>query len=97
MGKVYEMKIIKAGVIPEKFWWIGKHFSCNKCKCVFELEEGDILSNTSEFRYDCPTCKSTLRLKRPQDVFKADTTAIFEEVFGKDGSIFADLFGKPKI
>ena len=86
------MKIIKPGAIPEAFWWLGKQFSCKKCGCVFELEKGDFVTNVSELQCECPTCKTTLRLRNP---LISAPESIFDNVFG-NGGIFDDVFGKPK-
>lgn len=91
------MKIIVKGTPPEEaFWWIGKRFSCKNCGCVFELEKGDFVTNVHEFRYECPTCKSTLRLRKPTVPPTPDYESIFGEVFGK-GGVFEEVFGKTKL
>lgn len=92
------MKIIKNGIIPTQvFWWVGRQFSCAGCQCVFELEKDDYPTDDSVFLYSCPTCKQTLRLKRPVDPQdNPDPAKIFEELFGND-SVFNDVFGKKKL
>ena len=94
------MKIIKAGKIEPDYWWIGKQFVCKGgCGCVFELERGDLTSNAPILTHPCPTCKRTLRLKKPITATDfAIQQALFDELFGENGSLFSELFGnKPKV
>jgi len=90
------MKIIEKGTVqPPVFWWIGKRFSCKGCGCVFEMTEGDYHSDSERFTLPCPTCKATLRIRRPVEATTSEQKAVFDEIFGA-GGLFEGIFGKPK-
>jgi hypothetical protein len=78
------MKTIRKG------WWIGYHFNCKGCGCIFELEESDNNSNDVNFTVKCPTCKKTLAITKPKE---PKGKSIFGEIFG-NGGIFEEIFGK---
>lgn len=80
------MKILAHGIIPDTRppWPIGNHFSCQNCRCRFQIEEGDTFSQTtektpggdSEIRFPCPECGAFLHFHRLSEASRKPMWAI---------------------